>query len=215
MSEAALQRGGSGLAAPIPSGRSGRVGPNAVIQLARALQSWHGEARAREVFAAAGVPDLLDQPPDAMVDERVVAALFDALHARLPAAQAAAAAADAGARTAGYLLAHRIPGPVRVVLVRLPAWVSARLLLRAIAANAWTFAGSGAFTARPGRPHVVEIGRNPIAMPGCSWHVAVFEGLFRALVAPRSEVRHLRCCLKGAPSCRFEIVHGSEGRRSR
>ncbi len=194
--------------------RAGRVGPNAVIQLGHALRVRHGEARAREVCSAAGSPGQRSDPPEAMVDERVVASLFDALCARLPPVEAAAAAGDAGSRTADYLLAHRIPRPVRLVLARLPAWASARLLLRAIAANAWTFAGSGAFTARPGSPHVVEIAHNPIAMPGCAWHVAVFEGLFRALVAPCAEVRHVRCCRDGAPACRFEIAHGAAGRTS-
>lgn len=193
---------------------TGRVGPNAIIQLGHALRVQRGEERAQEVFAAAGIPEQLHVPPADMVDERSVRALFDALHARLSPAEASAAAADAGARTADYLLANRIPRPVGRVLARLPAWASARLLLRAITANAWTFAGSGVFTARAGSPHVVEIADNPIAIPGCVWHVAVFEGLFRALVSARTEVRHARCCLEGAPACRFEIVPAPNARRT-
>jgi divinyl protochlorophyllide a 8-vinyl-reductase len=201
-------------AAPAVGASDGRVGPNAVIQLGQALRALEGEARALEVFEAADMPEWLSESPEDMVDERRVRQLFDALHARLPAERAAAAAADAGTRTADYLLANRIPRPVCLVLARLPAWASSRLLLRAITANAWTFAGSGAFTARAGTPHVVEIADNPIAMPGCTWHAAVFEGLFRALVSPRTVVRHVRCSLDGTPACRFEISHAGSARRA-
>jgi divinyl protochlorophyllide a 8-vinyl-reductase len=188
-----------GMAAPA------RVGPNAVIQLELALCERYGEDTARAVFAAAGQSHLLGASLDEMVDERVVAELFHALYARLPEAAAAAVAARAGTRTAEYLLANRIPSPVRGLLPLLPAALSARLLLRAVTANAWTFAGSGRFRALAGSPHVVEIAYNPVAMPGCVWHVAVFEGLFRALVSPRTRVRHTQCCHLGAKRCRFEV----------
>ncbi len=182
-----------------------RVGPNAIVQLGEALRARLGEERAAEVYAAAGLSPLLSDPPQAMVDERLVAALFRALYDQLPGEEPGALAAEAGARTASYLLANRIPAPARVALGLLPRGLSARLLLRAIAGNAWTFAGSGGFRARAGRPHRIEIAANPIPLPGCVWHVAVFEGLFRALVAPEARVRHVACCLAGAPACRFEI----------
>ncbi len=182
-----------------------RVGPNAVIQLGHALRAQRGEARAVQVFAAAGLREWLDEPPQVMVDERAVDRLFRSLRGCLAAGEAAAVAAEAGERTAQYLLANRIPPAARAALRLLPQPLSARMLLRAIGANAWTFAGSGVFRARPGPPDRVEILANPIAIPGCVWHVAIFEGLFRALVAPRARVRHLSCCLDGAPGCRFDI----------
>ncbi len=214
MSEAALPQGAS--RRPVRSaadpGAAGRVGPNAVIQLGHALRASHGPEVASAVYARAGATAMLDDPPEDMVSEQVVASLFRALHAELPQAEADAVARDAGARTAEYLLAHRIPGPVRRFLTLLPVWASARLLLRAIAANAWTFAGSGSFSARPGRPHVIEIARNPIPMPGCAWHVAVFAGLFASLVTPRTRVTHPACQLDGASACRFEVACGPPGK---
>lgn len=184
---------------------SGKVGPNAILQLGHALREHQGERIARDVYTAAGLPDLLEAPPSEMVDERLVSALFRALDERLPRKEARAVAARAGARTAAYLLANRIPAPARAALAILPGPVSARLLLRAMARNAWTFAGSGEFRWRAGSPHVIEISRNPLAAPGCAWHVAVFEGLFRALVAPEARVRHTACCLDGDDACRFSI----------
>ncbi len=201
-----LASGAAPAAARDPAGR-GQVGPNAILQLGHALRARYGEAVARGVYAAAGVPALLDDPPQAMVDERQAAALYEALQAQLPQLAASAVATDAGTRTADYLLAHRIPRPVHGLLRALPAALAARLLLRAVSAHAWTFAGSGAFRARPGTPHVVEIAANPLCMPGCAWHVAVFERLFRALVTPRARVRHPICCHAGASVCRFEIAH--------
>jgi len=189
-----------------------RVGPNAIIQLGEALLDRHGRELAREVYEAAGVCGLLDHPPQRMVDEQLVATLFRALRRRLPADEASAVAADAGERTARYLLANRIPGPARALLKALPAPLSARLLLRAMAANAWTFAGSGSFRARAGSPHRVEIVANPIAMPGCVWHVAVFQTLFRALVAPRARAWQTACCREGALACSFEIAHAGSAR---
>ncbi len=179
-----------------------------MIQLAAALAARHGAAAAAEVFAAAGLLPLLDAPPAAMVDERAVASLYRALFARLPPAAAAAVAADSGRRTADYILAHRIPRPAQALLRALPPSWAGPLLLRAIARNAWTFAGSGRVS--PGRAGPrswrLEIAANPLAMPRCPWHSAVFERLFRTLVAPAAQVRHPRCCHDGAPACRFEIT---------
>jgi len=180
------------------------VGPNAVTRLAEALEARLGREAAHAVFAAAGSARLLAHPPVAPVEQDIVAALYAALFTALP-GEAAAVAADAGARTARYLLRHRIPPPARVVLRVLPAPLAAPLLLRAIERNAWTFAGCAPCRVQPGRPHVVAIEGNPLAMPGCPWHLAVFEGLFRALISARATLRHVACCAAGAAACRFEI----------
>ncbi len=181
------------------------VGPNAAIQLGHALKDTLGDATARQVFAAAGLSAWLTQPPGEMIDEVHVARLFRSLFGHLPDHTARTIAAQAGMRTADYLLRNRIPRPAQIVLKVLPANSAASLLLRAITRNAWTFAGSGTFTAHPGPPVVIEVADNPIAMPGCSWHVGVFERLFRVLVSSDACVSHPKCCHDGASACRFEV----------
>ena len=195
-------------AALVTGPEPGRIGPNAVIQLAAALRDGPGEETAAQVFAAAGLSAMLAVPPESMVSEAAVARLYRALFNCLPEQEASAAAREAGARTAAYVLANRIPLPVQAVLKRLPARLAAPLLLNAIKRNAWTFAGSATVRVRLTRPYTIEIEANPIAMPGCVWHAAVFEGLFRALVAPRVTVRHPACCHAGGGVCRFVVGVG-------
>ena len=190
---------------PAPDRDVSCVGPNAAIQLGHALQDHVGEDAARQVFGDAGLTAWLATPPAEMIDEAHAARLFRSLFARLPENTARSIAAQAGTRTADYLLANRIPRPAQTVLKLLPAKAAASLLLRAITRSAWTFAGSGAFSARRGSPIVIEIADNPIAMPGCVWHVGVFERLFRELVARHVRVLHPQCCHDGAPACRFEV----------
>ncbi len=182
-----------------------RIGPNAVTQVAAALRASHGEATAQRVFHTAGLDGLLADPPDTMTDERQVAALHRALADELG-PDAAAVSREAGLRTGDYILAHRIPAPVRGLLKALPAPLAGWLLLAAIRRHAWTFAGSGRFAAHAGRESVVEIADNPIAVSGCPWHAAVFERLFQALVSPRAKVRQTASCADGAPACRFIIA---------
>lgn len=186
------------------------VGPNAVIQLAAALRAATRESTTEHVFARAGALRMLRVPPDGMVDESVPARLFAALWHELSPQQASAIAYDAGRRTGVYVMTNRIPAMARATLRGLPARWAAPLLLRAISRHAWTFAGSGICSAWPGRPAVVTIIRNPLTMPGCIWHVGVFEALFRTLVDARTRVRHSGCHMDGAPTDRFEIdVSGS------
>lgn len=187
-------------------GRAAVVGPNAVIQLAAALRAAAGEGTTLDVFATAHAVDVLDEPPGEMVDERIPRRLFAATLSLLPACEAAAILHDAGRRTADYLLANRIPRPVQRLLRILPDPFAARLLLAAIARNAWTFAGSGSCaTSHHGRA-VIEIKDNPLATPHCSWHAGVFERLFGVLVHEAPAIRHPSCCAAGDPVCRFEIA---------
>jgi divinyl protochlorophyllide a 8-vinyl-reductase len=188
--------------------RAGLVGPNSVIQLAHALRELAGEGAAREVFAQAGLSGLLDHLPDEMVDERLPARLFDALWRALPGLTAGAVAVDAGRRTARYILEHRIPRPAQRVLRWLPSPLARRLLLMAIQKHAWTFAGSGRCATRWGSPAVIEIEGNTLSMPGCVWHVAVFETLFDGLGRGRTRVEHPLCHAAGDAVCRFEVHFG-------
>lgn len=187
------------------SATAARIGPNAVIQTARALRAAGGDAFARVVFRRAAVEPWLEAEPVGMVDELAVARLHRAV-AALGAPRAEAIALDAGRRTAEYVRRNRIPWAARLLLSSLPAGAASRLLLAAIARSAWTFAGSGAVRVTPGDPAVIEIAANPIATPGCPWHRAVFEGLFRALVTPAARVAETACTARGAPACRFEIA---------
>lgn len=192
------------------SAAAARIGPNAVTRLAEALVAASGHAGADAVFGRAGLAHRLATPPESMVEETEVTALHAALRATLAQATADAVAADAGRRTADYLLARRIPRAMRAVLPRLPAPLSARILLTAIGRHAWTFAGSGRFAVRRGMPTRFEITDNPMARglatdrPACAYCAATFEGLFRELVHPATQVTETACEAMGSPSCLFE-----------
>lgn len=202
-----------GSAAPIgmAANPQAKVGPNAVTQVAASLRALGGDSLAKQVFLAARLETLLDAPPAQMVDQDIAARLHDTLRQTLPPADASQIAAEAGRRTADYLLANRIPRPAQWAMKLLPARLSARILLRAMAANAWTYAGTGRVSVTPGNPSVLEIADNPLAQPHCAWHVAVFERLVRTLVAKGATVTHTACCTQGAPACRFEITLHRKG----
>lgn len=188
-----------------------RIGPNAITRLAEVLPGIAGADRAEQVFASAGLIAHWRTPPQAMVDEAEVARLHATMRQLLGEGPARAAARAAGARTADYLLANRIPRAVQALLKRLPAAAAARLLLRAIGSHAWTFAGSGAFSAKPGRPVRFSITGNPLCRglasdaPSCDYYAATFERLFRVLVHPAARVVETACETCGDDACRFEI----------
>ncbi|WP_421853233.1 bacteriochlorophyll 4-vinyl reductase [Novosphingobium sp.] len=184
---------------------AGKVGPNAIIQLADVLADRLGLEERAAALRAAGLAHYLLRDPERMTDEREAAALHRVVQARQP-HDWDELSWEAGERTAEYLLEHRIPEGAQWVLRRLPPAWGARLLLRAIRAHAWTFAGSGGFSARlePGAV-IIAIAANPIAMPGCPWHRGVFTRLFEELVSPRVLVRHERCCAGGEEACTFHI----------
>ncbi|RVT85586.1 bacteriochlorophyll 4-vinyl reductase [Rhodobacteraceae bacterium CCMM004] len=179
-----------------------RVGPNALIQMDRALTARLGDRAADRIFAAAGVAR---EVPGGMVPQAQVRALFDAVAAARP-DDWPEIAAEAGRATGDYILAHRIPAPARALLGVLPAGPAARLLLGAVARHAWTFAGSG--TCRTASwPHPsLTLAPNPLAMPGCPWHTAVFARLFGRLAGPRVRITHTACCALGAAGCTFDIT---------
>lgn len=190
---------------------AGLIGPNAIIRVAESLPARIGAAATQAVFEAAGLAHYLREPPGSMVDEAEVRRLHDALRRELGWPLARDVAREAGARTARYLLAHRIPQPVQLVLELLPGAAAARMLLAAIARHAWTFAGSGEFSTRAGRPVVLTIRCNPMCVglradaPACDFYAATFEGLFVALVHPQARVVETACMAQGAPACIFEV----------
>lgn len=190
---------------------AGRIGPNAILQLIPVLDAAGGRALRDRVFAAGG----LDRLPDTegLMDERPAGAVHRALRQCLP-EDAPRLAAAAGRGTADYILAHRIPRLAQQVLGILPAGIAERLLTRAIAQHAWTFAGSGTFSVVSLTPLVFEIADNPIVRgersmhPVCHWHAAVFERLFQVLVDPRTRVEETECVAAGGRACRFEVRRG-------
>jgi len=188
-----------------------RIGPNAVLRLIEAIDAGAGRAVTRVVFATAGQSHHLHHPPEAMVDEADVRALHHALHAQLGAPRARAMARDAGQRTAAYLLRVRIPRFAQAVLRACPPWLASRLLARAIAANAWTFVGSGRFAAHHGRLTRFVVSDCPLCrhehadQPLCDFYTGTFEHLYRQLVSRRAHVAEVACCARGEGGCVFEI----------
>jgi divinyl protochlorophyllide a 8-vinyl-reductase len=181
-----------------------RVGPNAIIQTRAALIDAFDAGRARRVFADAGIADWFDALPGEMVPAEAVHRLNMALLASLDGEAFEALMADAGARTGRYILQNRIPGAARAVLKLMPAALASRALLKAIRANAWTFAGNAEVSVTPGHPAMIEIAGNPLPMPGCPWHRAVFETLFATLLGKPVRVDH-QLGLRGGRLDRFTL----------
>lgn len=177
----------------LQAGASGLIGPNAILQLMPVLETELGADRAGAIAdcAAVTIPDGL-----AMIPEHDAARLHRAVREMEP-QRAQDLLRDAGSRTADYILAHRIPRFAQTILKMLPVPLAARLLARAIAQHAWTFAGSGTFRART--PWRFEIAHNPLIVgehantPLCIWHAAVFEKLYRTLVTKDAECVEERC----------------------
>ena len=183
-----------------------RVGPNAVIQLAAALDERCGAAVTDAVFTAGEVLAFRRDPPTEMIPQEIAIRAHRALYATLQADEAEAVAFEAGLRTGDYLLQHRIPKAAQWLLQRLPKPMAVDLLLAAIGKNAWTFAGSGRFTARREGSHVIiNLFENPLATNPCAWHQGVFQRLFERLITARVRVEETQCCGAGASSCRFEF----------
>lgn len=182
-----------------------RIGPNAIIQTRMALRELTSDETCRAIFVQARLYDFLDRDPAGMVDERQVAALFLAIGATLSPAEAGRVLRQSGRLTGHYIWANRIPPLARRALRILPSAIASRVLLRAIAAHAWTFAGSGSVRVEMWPACAVRISANPIATPGCAWHLGVFETLFGAFAGSPVRVRHTACCSRGDGHCRTVI----------
>jgi divinyl protochlorophyllide a 8-vinyl-reductase len=188
------------------------IGPNAITQLAAAIERLHGGVTTRSVFTEAGLAHHLDHPPSEMVDEADVISLHRAGRGLLGDTAFMAVAGLAGSLTGDYILGNRIPVAARTVLPRLPGFIASRVLARAIANHAWTFAGSGRFACQFSREGVLfTIEDSPLTrelsstIPCCHYYTATFERLFRALVTSRARVSETRCAAAGAPDCRFLV----------
>ena len=188
---------------------TGLIGPNALTQLLPLLDRAGGAGWRDALLARAGITELPDMT--GLIPEAPVARLHQALRADRP-DLAPDLGREAGARTADYILAQRIPNLAQILLKALPAPLAAPLLTKAITKHAWTFAGSGRFSVVCNRPLTVSILDNPVVrgehsdIPLCHWHAAVFERLYRALVDDRLRADETTCCAQGAPACTFRIA---------
>jgi divinyl protochlorophyllide a 8-vinyl-reductase len=197
-------------AAPAASGIA-RIGPNAVIQAAKAIEAFESQSMLARVFSAAQLPHYLAEMPAAMIPEQDVIALHASLRADLGDRRAQSIAWTAGYHTANYILAHRIPKPAQMLLRHLPARLAAPLLVKAIARHAWTFAGSGVFSTQSGKPLVLSISNCPVGRtahteaPACGFYAATFERLFAELVAGSTRVTEIECQAMGCSACRFRV----------
>jgi divinyl protochlorophyllide a 8-vinyl-reductase len=206
-----VARDGRAVKASADVGATARVGPNAVIRVAEALDQARGADAVAQVFKAAGLEHYLATPPSEMVDEREVTRLQAVLREVLGLAVARPVSHDAGLRTGDYLLANRIPRPVQRLLTVLPARLASRALIAAIRRNAWTFVGSGVFDGKPGRPTRLTVTDGPICrgasanQPLCDFYAGSFERLFSRLVHPDARVTEIACQANGAQSCVFEV----------
>lgn len=147
---------------------------------------------------------------DAMIPEGEAARLHRHLR-RVSPRLSVSLAEEAGRRTADYILEHRIPRAAQVALRVMPAPLAARALSRAIAAHAWTFAGTGRFEAVT--PWSFEIEQNPLiagetsTAPLCHWHAAVFARLYQVLVHQGTSCLEVECAAQpGRDRCRFDLV---------
>jgi divinyl protochlorophyllide a 8-vinyl-reductase len=188
-----------------------RIGPNTIIQVAGVLRD-----RLSPSFAEAILRDAtrytLATLPSGMIDEREAQGVVRAAVQRMGAPAAAVVLREAGSRTADYLLARRIPLIAQALIRVVPRQLGLKVLLRAMTANAWTFAGSGHF-------HVEPAGRTPElvfddcamcrgmheAIPMCEFYAGTFERLISVLVAPNAQVREVECMAQGASACRFQL----------
>lgn len=189
------------------------VGPNAILQTVAALRASYGD-RLAEVALYHATGRTLETLPDRPIDEREAAALMSDVRARCGEG-ADDVLRDAGARTADYILAHRIPAAAQRLLHLLPAPLASWMLWRAASRHAWTFAGSGRFTyrvrwgARRGTRVELRVGDCPLCRnhraddPQCVYYAAAFERLQRCVVGDAYRVRELECVASGGSACRF------------
>jgi divinyl protochlorophyllide a 8-vinyl-reductase len=124
-------------------------------------------------------------------------------------------AAEAGARTADYIIAHRIPRAAVWLLGHLPAAAAAPLLMAAIRRHAWTFAGAGTFTPHGAWAFTLDRrAAHDATMPPGSlfhWYGAVFTRLYQRLVAPGCTCRIVPGAAASPDARDYAIVRSAMG----
>lgn len=160
------------------------IGPNAVLQTVAAMEARLGRAETRAILDDAQIAAL--PSGEAMIPEVQALRLHRWLALHEPIGSFVIAE-DAGARTADYIIAHRIPRPAVWLLRHLPAAAAAPLLMAAIRKHAWTFIGAGEFVAEGAWRFTIDRSNanDPVLPPESlfHWYAAVFTRLYRELVA--------------------------------
>ncbi len=188
-----------------------RIGPNAILQLTVALREREGEGTVAAVLHRAGLEDRVAGPVEGLIPVAEVRALHVALQEVIGPQIARSLAAEAGRRTAAYLVGHRIPRLFQRLLARLPTRLRRPLLLAAIARHAWTFTGGGRFAILPGSSPGLSIEPCPLCPDsgrdglGCVYYAATFEALLQSLVDPRTRVEPAACGATGSRRCELRI----------
>lgn len=191
----------------------GRIGPNVLIQTAYALSERLGADVAERVLERSTTHGFADLPQE-MVEESKANALVRALHDAYGLPFARSVMRESGRRTGDYLLANRIPKPVRWVLPLLPNAMALRLLLTAIGKHTWTFAGSAQVRITAGDPAVITVQHCPLCVglqstePMCDFYAGTFGRLAQALLGPRGWAEEVDCEARGDAACRFLMGSG-------
>lgn len=161
------------------------IGPNAVLQTVAAMEARLGRAETRAILDDAQIAAL--PSGEAMIPEVQALRLHRWLALHEPIGSFGIAE-DAGARTADYIIAHRIPRPAVWLLRHLPAMLAAPLLMAAIRQHAWTFIGAGQFAAQGAWRFTIDrtCADDAVVPPDSlfHWYAAVFTRLYRKLVDP-------------------------------
>jgi divinyl protochlorophyllide a 8-vinyl-reductase len=186
----------------LPRRRSGAlIGPNAVLQAVAVMEDLLGAAETRAILLDAQIHAL--PSGEAMIPEVQALRLHRwlALHEPMGCLHIAE---EAGARTADYIIANRIPRAAAWLLRRLPAMLAAPLLMAAIGKHAWTFIGAGVFVPDGAWRFAIDRSKagDPMVPPDSLflWYAAVFTRLYSQLVAD---------------DCTCRMVEGDEGHRPR
>lgn len=160
------------------------IGPNAVLQAVAVMEERLGHAATAAILADAQIAPL--PSGEHMIPEIEALRLHRWLSLHDPMGSFVIAE-EAGARTADYIIANRIPHAVRWLLRRLPARFAAPLLMASIRKHAWTFIGAGAFTPANAWHFTIDrtAARDSLPPPDSlfHWYAAVFTRLYAALVA--------------------------------
>lgn len=189
-----------------------RIGPNAIIQTVGALEDLRGREAAHALLAQMGYAGLPEHLPSEKIDEAEFIAMVGALRSALGLEQAGTILARSGERTADYVRHNRIPAPVRALLPLLPSRMGLRILLPAISAHSWTFAGAGRFSFEVGgHGATLRLADSPECRgmasdhPICSYYSACFQSLLRPMIDQRLHVREVACAAQGHAACVFEV----------
>jgi divinyl protochlorophyllide a 8-vinyl-reductase len=166
--------------------RSGAlIGPNAILQAVTVMEELLGRAETRSILLDAQIHAL--PSGDGMIPEVQALRLHRWLSLHEPLG-CMVIAEQAGARTADYIIANRIPAAAAWLLRRLPAILAAPLLMTAIRKHAWTFIGAGVFVPEGAWRFTIDRSRVEDSVPLSDslfvWYAAVFTRLYRELVAP-------------------------------